>query len=99
MCSGMRTSGTSYWRNWPSRRSRPDQEAETDAPAVVRIDGRRTGNGKKSILLIDDNSEIRQYLKHLFAGKYLLFEADNGDAGFNLAAKKISPTWSSAIFR
>lgn len=37
---------------------------------------------RKSILLIDDNEEIRKYLRHIFADKYLLYEADNGDDGF-----------------
>ena len=44
---------------------------------------------KKSILLIDDNEEVRQYLKHIFAGKYLVFEADNGDDGFARAEEHL----------
>ena len=40
---------------------------------------------KKSILLIDDNAEILQYLHRLFSSKYLLYTADNGIDGFRLA--------------
>ena len=44
---------------------------------------------KKSILLIDDNTEIRQYLHRLFSSKYLLYTADNGTDGFRLAEEHI----------
>ena len=44
---------------------------------------------RKSILLIDDNEEVRQYLKHIFAGKYLLYEADNGEEGFARAEEHL----------
>lgn len=40
--------------------------------------------GKWSILLIDDNEEIRQYLQQLFSSKYVIYEADNGDKGFEM---------------
>jgi signal transduction histidine kinase/DNA-binding response OmpR family regulator/streptogramin lyase len=44
---------------------------------------------KKSILLIDDNAEIRQYLQRLFSSKYLLYTANNGTDGFRLAEQHI----------
>jgi YesN/AraC family two-component response regulator len=44
---------------------------------------------KKSILLIDDNAEILQYLHRLFSSKYLLYTADNGIDGFRLAEEYI----------
>ena len=44
---------------------------------------------KKSVLLIDDNKEIRQYLRHILADKYLLFEADNGEEGFIQAERHL----------
>ena len=40
---------------------------------------------KRSILLIDDNVEIRQYLHRLFSSKYLMYAAENGEEGFRLA--------------
>jgi len=42
---------------------------------------------KRSILLIDDNAEIREYLRQLFADRYIIYEADNGDDGFALVEK------------
>jgi len=44
---------------------------------------------KKSILLIDDNAEILQYLQRLFSTKYLLYTAGNGIDGFRLAEEHI----------
>lgn len=37
---------------------------------------------KRSVLLIDDNAEIREYLHRLFADKYIVYEAENGTEGF-----------------
>ena len=44
---------------------------------------------KKSILLIDDNAEILQYLHRLFSSQYLLYAAGNGIDGFRLAEEHI----------
>jgi signal transduction histidine kinase/ligand-binding sensor domain-containing protein/CheY-like chemotaxis protein/AraC-like DNA-binding protein len=45
--------------------------------------------GKKSLLLIDDDADIRAYLEHIFADKYLLYSADNGNDGFLLAQQHV----------
>ncbi|WP_240975907.1 hybrid sensor histidine kinase/response regulator [Chitinophaga fulva] len=42
---------------------------------------------KKSILLIDDHDEIRQYLQQLFKDKFVVYEADNGVSGFSAVQK------------
>jgi signal transduction histidine kinase/ligand-binding sensor domain-containing protein/DNA-binding NarL/FixJ family response regulator len=42
---------------------------------------------KKSMLLIDDNAEIRGYLRQLFADRYVIYEAENGIAGFAAVEK------------
>jgi signal transduction histidine kinase/ligand-binding sensor domain-containing protein/DNA-binding NarL/FixJ family response regulator len=61
-----------------------------EAPAAEPyINGRASDElvtEKKSILLIDDNPEIIQYLQFIFKDRYLLFTANNGDDGFSLAA-------------
>jgi DNA-binding response OmpR family regulator len=44
---------------------------------------------KKSILLIDDNAEILQYLQRLFSSRYLLYAASSGTDGFRLAEEHI----------
>lgn len=45
---------------------------------------------KRSMLLIDDNAEIRGYLRQLFADKYIVYEAENGTDGF-AAVEKYMP--------
>ncbi|SFD80133.1 Signal transduction histidine kinase [Chitinophaga sp. CF118] len=42
-------------------------------------------SGKKSILVVDDNTEIRGYLKQLFSEKFIFHEADNGAEGLKIA--------------
>lgn len=42
-------------------------------------------SGKRSILVVDDNPEIRDYLRQLFREKFLFHEADNGSDGLELA--------------
>lgn len=42
---------------------------------------------KKAILIVDDNAEMRQYLRHLLAGTYLVYEAESGEAGLQMALK------------
>lgn len=37
---------------------------------------------KRSILLIDDNAEIRHYLQQLFMDRFIIYEACNGTDGF-----------------
>ncbi|WP_223233375.1 two-component regulator propeller domain-containing protein [Chitinophaga sp. CF418] len=45
---------------------------------------------KRTVLLIDDNAEIREYLHRLFADKYIVYQAENGIEGF-AAVEKYMP--------
>ncbi|WP_164891145.1 hybrid sensor histidine kinase/response regulator transcription factor [Botryobacter ruber] len=40
---------------------------------------------KNSLLLVEDNSEIRQYVKQIFSSTYTIYEAENGEQGLELA--------------
>ena len=42
---------------------------------------------KRSLLIIDDNAEIRGYLIRLFASSYILYSAENGEEGLKLVKK------------
>jgi len=46
-------------------------------------------SGKKSILIIDDNADIRDYLISLFEDDYIIYNADNGLDGFKLVKKHL----------
>lgn len=42
---------------------------------------------KRTILIIDDNSDIRGYLIKLFSENYIIYSADNGEDGLKLTKK------------
>ncbi|WP_143401904.1 two-component regulator propeller domain-containing protein [Fulvivirga sp. M361] len=41
------------------------------------------------ILIVEDNSEIRDYVKSIFRGKYVTLEAENGQAGYDMALEEM----------
>lgn len=42
---------------------------------------------KRSMLIVDDHMELRQYLKKIFIHQFVIYEAENGNTGFELAQK------------
>ncbi|WP_176884916.1 hybrid sensor histidine kinase/response regulator transcription factor [Dyadobacter soli] len=46
-------------------------------------------SAKKHILLVDDNAELRVFLKQKLEKQYFVYEASDGDAAMRLAADKI----------
>jgi signal transduction histidine kinase/ligand-binding sensor domain-containing protein/CheY-like chemotaxis protein len=67
-------------------------EADNDDDPPVLQDGKQAEEvvtHKRSILLIDDNKEITQYLQQIFEPNYLVYAADNGDDGYKLALQHI----------
>ena len=42
---------------------------------------------KRSLLIIDDNTDIRNYLIRLFSEVYIIYSADNGEEGLKLTKK------------
>lgn len=42
---------------------------------------------KRTLLIIDDNTDIRNYLIQLFSGVYIIYSADNGEEGLKLTKK------------
>jgi signal transduction histidine kinase/ligand-binding sensor domain-containing protein/DNA-binding response OmpR family regulator len=44
---------------------------------------------KKTVLVVDDNAEIRDYLQHIFKDKYHVYTAENGLAGLEQANKRL----------
>jgi DNA-binding response OmpR family regulator len=58
---------------------------ETETVAANTKTAEEILTDKRSILLIDDNAEVLQYLSKLLAQKYLLYTAGDGDQGLKLA--------------
>ena len=44
---------------------------------------------RKSMLIVEDNAQIRHYLRQIFEDDFEVFEADNGTDGFNMAGKLV----------
>ena len=44
---------------------------------------------KRSLLIVDDHRELRQYLKQVFSEHFVIYEAENGHDGFELAQKYV----------
>lgn len=58
-----------------------EEKSEETAPIVEVV------SEKKSILIVDDDESIRQYLVRMFKEGYLIHQADNGTAGLKAAQK------------
>lgn len=57
-----------------------NQVSETDFQTVMLTD-------KRSVLIIDDNDDIRNYLIKLFSENYMVYSAENGEEGLKLTKK------------
>lgn len=44
---------------------------------------------KKSLLIIEDNEDIREYIRSLFIPKYVIYEAGNGEEGVRMAKEQL----------
>jgi signal transduction histidine kinase/ligand-binding sensor domain-containing protein/CheY-like chemotaxis protein/AraC-like DNA-binding protein len=67
----------------------PEEETETKPVKQEGKQAEEVITKKKSILLIDDNPEITQYLQQIFANNYLVYIANNGDEGYKAALQYI----------
>jgi signal transduction histidine kinase/ligand-binding sensor domain-containing protein/CheY-like chemotaxis protein/AraC-like DNA-binding protein len=68
-----------------------EEEMEME-PAPAKNEGKQAEEvvtQKRSILLIDDNKEITQYLQQIFDNNYLVYSAGNGDDGYKLAMQHV----------
>ena len=54
------------------------KNTEEEAPAT-----------KKTLLIIEDNVDVRQYIRSLFVAKYTILEATDGEEGIQVATKEI----------
>lgn len=63
---------------------------EEASPALLPADAASAEEmvtGKKSILLIDDDTDTRQYLRQLFTDQFIVYEAANGQEGMEGVAR------------
>lgn len=63
------------------------EEAETGVDNTNEEPLTELVSEKQSILIIDDDESIRQYLVRLFKDTYIIYQAENGEAGLVMAQK------------
>lgn len=56
---------------------------ETDTRQTAQAD-MEVVTDKKTILLVDDNNELRKYIKGIFAGTYIVMEADSAEGALEI---------------
>lgn len=61
---------------------------DEDEPLKAPIDLDPTTE-KKAILIVEDNEDIRNYVKQIFKSDYLIYEAEDGTQGYELAKKHV----------
>ena len=64
------------------------EEHQVSNPAVSETDFQKIMlTDKRTVLIIDDNVEIRAYLIKLFSESYIVYSAENGEEGLKLTKK------------
>lgn len=58
-----------------------DEVPEMDEPQLL--------SDKKTILVVDDDVEMREYLSNLFSPDYIVLTAANGNEGFEMAVRQV----------
>lgn len=66
-----------------------DQNEAVNANEFEKELNKKMLTDKKSVLIIDDNTEIRNYLVQLFSKTYLVYSAINGFEGLKLTKKQM----------
>lgn len=79
-----------------------DLEAETEAASPLPVESTviisekdllpaaaNMVTDKKSILIVDDNKDIRQYLMQIFENSFLVYEAESGEEGLQAAKRQL----------
>lgn len=66
----------------------PDN-ADMPLPTKENFKADKIFTDKKSVLVIDDDTEIRQYIKSVMEVQYIVYEANNAEKGLLIAKKKI----------
>ena len=64
-------------------------QVQNGSPSITMPAPAGMVSNKKAILLVDDNAEMRQYLRQLFCDRFIVYEADNGETGLQQAQQHI----------
>ncbi len=72
----------------PSSQTLAKQKHEPEKKIEFAANGLNS-NAKLSILIIEDNEDLRNFIRESLAGEYRVMVSDNGNTGFNLALTMI----------
>lgn len=75
--------------NCQQKEIRQEDEFEPELFLSVSSDETQNVTSKKSLLIIEDNEDVRDYIHGLFASKYVVHEADNGEKGVSMAKEQL----------
>ncbi len=67
----------------------PDRVALEITTAEASLGESTHQDGRELLLLVEDNDDMRSYIRTLLADEYNMIEAVNGEEGFNLAKKEV----------
>lgn len=63
--------------------------ADADAESIGVSSSEHLSPSMKTVLVVEDNKDVREYLKSLLGGEYNVIEASDGSSGVRLAAKYV----------
>ncbi len=66
-----------------------EKEKGMTVPLFASTEDAQEATTKKSLLIIEDNEEVRQYICSLFNTKYTIHQAANGEEGVRVAKEKL----------
>lgn len=67
-----------------------EEDPKSDLASVhkfEKLESAEITNDFKSMLIIEDNKEISEYIKQVFIAEYIVYEADNGESGLKLVTE------------
>ena len=73
----------------PETPGKPDEEADADEGDAATAEGDAEEKERVSVLVVEDNPELRSFLRDILSGTYHVIEAANGQEGLELALQHV----------
>ena len=73
----------------PKKNTKKEAEMKPDLFLCTEEGSIQEKSTKKALLIIEDNEDVRQYIRSLFFSKYIVYEAGNGEEGVRVAKEKL----------
>ena len=80
---------TCEWIDCQQEEVEPVGELKPEFFHLAPADEMQNMAAKKSLLIIEDNEDVRGYIRSLFVGKYIVYEANNGEEGIRMAKERV----------